>query len=77
MTNINKKELKAALKVLGLVNIDMTEENVKHYMNCDYLTFHDGNDGKEYCWYFDADEKDICIDIESLKEVNVEEKGLI
>ena len=76
MMGINEKEFEAALKVLEKVDIDATEENVKHYIDCDYLTFHNRNDGKEYCWYLDCDDNDVCIDIETFEEVNAVEKGL-
>lgn len=77
MYKLNKQELVAAKKVLGLVNLDATDENIEHYQKCDYLTINTGNDGEDYCWYLDADDNEACVCVNTLKEVNPEDVGLI
>ena len=34
---------------------DATEADVRRYIECDYLSAHEGTDGCTYIWYLDAD----------------------
>lgn len=76
MYKMNEKEIKAAKKVLEMVNIEVTEDNINHYISCDYLTINTGNDGKDYCWYLDADNNEACVCVDSLEETDAESVGL-
>jgi hypothetical protein len=65
----SEKELKAMKKALVTVGLEGTNENVKHYEACDYLSINKGRNGRYYAWYIDADKKETAIDIETLEEL--------
>lgn len=75
MKEITEKELLAVKKVLELLNIIPTEENVKFYYTNGYITVDTAKDGSKYCWYLDS-EKEVCISIDTLQQVNPKEVGL-
>lgn len=58
--------------VLEEVGIEATEENIRHYESCDYLSVNIGRDGKEYVWYFDGSDN-VAADIATGKFLTEEE----
>ena len=58
--------------VLEEVGLEATEENIKHYESCDYLSVNTGRDGKEYVWYLD-EKNNVAADIETGKFLSEEE----
>lgn len=72
------KEMELKIKVLEKAGINNpTEEDVKRFEECDFLTENAGRDGNTYYWYFDGDgfEAAICIETEDfLTEEEIEEK---
>lgn len=74
MYKMNEKEIEAAKKILEMVGIEPTEENIVHYQSCDYLTINVSN-GVDYCWYFDGNDE-ACVRVDTLEEVDAESVGL-
>lgn len=70
------KETELKIKVLEKAGFcDVTEEDVKKYEKCDYLTENVGRNGKLHYWYSD-DEHEICLCVETedfLTEEEIEE----
>lgn len=58
MTNINKEYLQAAINLydyMDYTNVAYDEllDTINEDWECNYLTDHDGKDGKVYLWYLD------------------------
>jgi len=70
---MNNKEMEAALKVLDILNFKTTEDNVRTFCKCDYLTINKGRDGKDYAWYFDGDGCEAAVSVDTLTELNKDE----
>ena len=62
---------KAVLAAAG--QMDSTEEDIRRYIECDYLTAHEGTDGKYYIWYLDSDGNTGAVRVEDGAEVTVDE----
>lgn len=77
MYKLNEKEMIAGKKVLEMIYGDgeVTEEDVLEDCANHYLTFNEGIDKKEYCWYLDEN-KSVCVCVETLEEVYGEQKVL-
>lgn len=59
------------LEAAGINN--PTEEDVKRFEDCDYLTKNAGRDGKTYFWYYDGDGFEAAICVENGEQLTPEE----
>jgi hypothetical protein len=70
-----KQVIAAEKKVLTMVGIDPTIENIVR-LSGEYLTINiSPKDGRQYCWYMD-NEYEACISVDTLEEADPEELRL-
>lgn len=71
------EEMKLKIEVLKKARINNpTEEDVKRFEECDFLTENAGRDGRTYYWYYDGDgfEAAACVETgEFLTKEQIEE----
>lgn len=70
------EEIKKAVlaEALNKELAEITDAEVEHYENCDYLTENVGRDGNEYVWYLDAAGTSVCADSETGRILTAEEQ---
>lgn len=69
---LDEQQLKAALYMLELADIEATEKNARRYLDWEILSFTEDPNG-QYCWYMDEDGNEACIRVDTLEEIDVSE----
>lgn len=69
---LDEQQLKAALCMLELADIEATEKNARRYLDWEILSFTEDAHGR-YCWYMDEDGNEACIRVDTLEEIDVSE----
>lgn len=65
---LSEKELEALRTATENAGFDSNDEQLKAYIEADYLTINTGRNGRSYAWYMDAN-RSSCVDVETLEEL--------
>lgn len=67
---LDDQQVKAALCLLEFAGIEPTDENARHYLDWEILSFTEDAYGR-YCWYADETGNEACVKVDTLEEVDV------